>query len=120
MITDDIVHGFNEDLWLEYHNGGINSSDEFFRFQDEWIQSQVIYTSDCKEIIAAIGESYLFESHDIYGRPSSWSDAAHNAIYDTLRVEVDAVTWASIVDQQRTELAMKIEELEDKLASLKP
>ena len=98
MYKDELVHEFNDDMWLMYHDGTIDNDDDFFDQMNQWIDNKVIYTYECKKICDEL-EYDIFEDHGIFGNPLSWSQAAYAAIYDLLNDHNDALTY----DEMKTQ-----------------
>lgn len=98
MYRDELVHEFNDDMWLMYHDGTIDNDDDFFDQMNQWIDNKVIYTYECKKICDEL-EYDIFEDHDIFGKANNWSQAAYAAIYDLLNDHNDALTY----DEMKTQ-----------------
>jgi len=92
MYTDDIVHSFNDEIWLAFHQGEINNFDEYYEYKRDWIDNAVIYTHKCKEIIDELNYD-VFEDHDLFGRAENYHQAAFSALYDLLNDHDDVVRW---------------------------
>ena len=92
MYTDDIVHGFNDEIWLAFHQGEISDFDEYYEYKRDWIDNAVIYTHKCKEIIDELNYD-VFEDHDLFGRAENYHQAAFAALYDLLNDHDDVVRW---------------------------
>ena len=92
MYRDDLVYDFNDDMWNLYHNGTIDNIDDFWDEKNTWIDNQVIYTYECKEICDKLDYD-VFEEHDVFGKANNWSQAAYAAIYDLLNEHNDALTY---------------------------
>lgn len=98
MYKDELVHEFNDDMWLMYHDGTIDNDDDFFDQMNQWIDNKVIYTYECKKICDEL-EYDVFEDHDIFGKADNWSQAAYCAIYDLLGEHEDALTYNEMKTQ---------------------
>ena len=98
MYRDELVHEFNDDMWLMYHDGTIDNDDDFFDQMNQWIDNKVIYTYECKKICDEL-EYDVFEDHDIFGKANNWSQAAYAAIYDLLNDHEDALTYNEMKTQ---------------------
>ena len=98
MYRDELVHEFNDDMWLMYHDGTIDNDDDFFDQMNQQIDNKVIYTYECKKICDEL-EYDIFEDHDIFGKANNWSQAAYAAIYDLLNDHNDALTY----DEMKTQ-----------------
>ena len=98
MYRDDLVHEFNDDMWLMYHDGTIDNEDDFYDQKRQWIDNKVIYTYECKKICDEL-EYDIFEDHDIFGKANNWSKAAYAAIYDLLNDHNDALTYNEMETQ---------------------
>ena len=98
MYRDELVHEFNDDMWLMYHDGTIDNDDDFFDQMNQWIDNKVIYTYECKKICDEL-EYDIFEDHDIFGKANNWSQAAYAAIYDLLNDHEDALTYNEMKTQ---------------------
>lgn len=98
MYRDELVHEFNDDMWLMYHDGTIDNDDDFFDQMNQWIDNKVIYTYECKKICDEL-EYDVFENHDIFGKADNWSQAAYCAIYDLLSEHEDALTYNEMKTQ---------------------
>lgn len=98
MYKDELVHEFNDDMWLMYHDGTIDNDDDFFDQMNQWIDNKVIYTYECKKICDEL-EYDVFENHDIFGKADNWSQAAYCAIYDLLSEHEDALTYNEMKTQ---------------------
>ena len=98
MYRDELVHEFNDDMWLMYHDGTIDNDDDFYDQMNQWIDNKVIYTSECKKICDEL-EYDIFEDHDIFGKANNWSQAAYAAIYDLLNEHEDALTYNEMETQ---------------------
>lgn len=85
----------SEYLWHEFHASNINDQDEFYDLLHEWIDNQVIYTSDCEAILENNSE-YHYEDHDLYGRPNNIMQAAFACLYDYIMESPDTVTFADM------------------------
>jgi len=98
MTRNDLVYEFNDDMWLMYHDGTIDNSDDFYDQQHQWIDNNVIYTDECKKICDALDYD-IFEEHDVFGKAENWSQAAYAAIYDLLHEHNDALTYDEMEKQ---------------------
>ena len=98
MYRDELVHEFNDDMWLMYHDGTIDNENDFWEQKHQWIDNKVIYTYESKQICDAL-EYDIFEDHDIFGKANNWSQAAYAAIYDLLNDHNDALTY----DEMKTQ-----------------
>ena len=98
MYRDELVHEFNDDMWLMYHDGTIDNDDDFFDQMNQWIDNKVIYTYECKKICDEL-EYDVFEDHDIFGKADNWSQAAYCAIYDLLSEHEDALNYNEMKTQ---------------------
>ena len=98
MTRNELVYEFNDDMWLMYHDGTIDSEDDFYDQQHQWIDNKVIYTHECKQICDKLDYD-IVEEHDIYGKANNWSQAAYAAIYDLLNDHNDALTY----DEMKTQ-----------------
>ena len=92
MYRDDLVHEFNDDMWLMYHDGTIDNNDDFYDQKHEWIDNKVIHTYECKQICSELFYD-IFQEHDVFGKANNWSQAAYAAIYDLLSEHEDALTY---------------------------
>lgn len=90
--ADKLVHEFNDEAWYAFHHGEINNDDDFYNFQHNWIETKVIYTSECKEICSNLDYD-IFHEHDLFGKAENWSQAAYCAIYDLFNEHADLVKW---------------------------
>lgn len=84
MTKQELIEEFNDEIWLAFHNGDVNDEPGYNRFVGEWIDTQTIYTHNCKEICDCIGNEYIFDNHEVYGRPDGWRQAAYNALHDLI------------------------------------
>ena len=89
---DQIAQEFSEDAWHAFHNAEINDQDDLYDYRRQWIDDKTIYTNDCKKYVDELNYN-IFEEHDIFGRPESWSQAGYNAIFDALYESDDTVSW---------------------------
>ena len=92
MYTNDIVHDFNDEAWLAFHQGEINDFDEYYEYKHNWIDTAVIYTHKCKEIINELNYD-VFEDHELFGRANDYHQAAYSALFDLLNDHDDVVCW---------------------------
>ncbi len=92
MYTDNIVHNFNDEAWLAFHQGEINDFDEYYEYKHNWIDNAVIYTHKCKEIIDELNYD-VFEDHELFGRANDYHQAAYSALFDLLNDHNDVVCW---------------------------
>jgi hypothetical protein len=92
---DNYVQDFNEHAWYDFHGGIINNQDDFYEYLKQWIDNQVIYTFDAKEICNNL-KADVFEEHEFFGKANDWSQAGYNALYDCLINHDDTVTWAEM------------------------
>lgn len=98
MYRDELVHEFNDDMWLMYHDGTIDNENDFWEQKHQWIDNKVIYTYESKQICDAL-EYDIFEDHDIFGKANNWSQAAYAAIYDLLNNHNDALIYNEMKTQ---------------------
>ena len=88
--ADKLVHEFGDDAWYAFHQGDINEQDDFYTFQNQWIDNKVIYNYECKLIIDNLDYD-VFQNHDTFGRANNWQQAAFAALYDLLNNHDDTV-----------------------------
>ena len=98
MTRNDLVYEFNDDMWLMYHDGTIDNSDDFYDQQHQWIDNKVIYTHESKQICDALDYD-IFEEHETFGKANNWSQAAYSAIFDLLHEHNDALTYDKMKEQ---------------------
>ena len=98
MYRDDLVHEFNDDMWLMYHDGTIDNDDDFFDQMNQWIDNKVIYTYECQKICYEL-EYDVFQEHEIFGKANNLPQAAYCAIYDLLGEHEDALTYNEMKTQ---------------------
>ena len=48
----NLHENFRDEVWLAFHQGEVNDQDEFYNYLHEYIDSAVIYTSDCEAILS--------------------------------------------------------------------
>jgi len=95
LRADDYVQDFNEDAWLDFHQGTINNQDDFYEYFNNWIDNKVIYYSEARDIFENL-DANVFAEHDLFGRANDWTQAGHNALYDCLMDNDDTVTWSEM------------------------
>lgn len=88
----NLHENFRDEMWIAFHDGEINSQDDFYDYFHQWIDNAVIYTSDCEEILKGNSE-YSYEEHDVYGRPENVSQAAFACLYDYIMDHSDTPSW---------------------------
>ena len=66
----NLHENFRDEVWLAFHQGEVNDQDDFYNYLHEYIDSAIIYTSDCESILSGNME-YCFDEHDLYGRPNN-------------------------------------------------
>ena len=88
----NLHENFRDEVWLAFHQGEVNDQDDFYNYLHEYIDSAVIYTSDCESILTGNSE-YHYEDHDLYGRPNNISQAAFACLYDYITDHIDTPTW---------------------------
>jgi len=99
LRADDYVQDFNEDAWLDYHQGNINNQDDFYEYFTSWIDNKVIYYSEARNICDNL-DADIFAEHDLFGRANDWTQAGYNALYDCLMDNDDTVTWSDMEDYE--------------------
>lgn len=82
-------------LWHEFHSGTLKDQDDFYELLHEWLDNQVIYTSDCEAILEGNSE-YHYEDHDLWGRPDNIMQAAYACLYDYIMDSPNVVTFADM------------------------
>ena len=48
----NLHENFRDEVWLAFHQGEVNDQDDFYNYLHEYIDSAVIYTSDCESILS--------------------------------------------------------------------
>tara|TARA_R110002072_G_scaffold172285_1_gene326255 strand:- start:1556 stop:1933 length:378 start_codon:yes stop_codon:yes gene_type:complete len=91
LRADDYVQDFNEHAWHDFHGGTINDQDDFYAYFTQWIENQVTYTFEARDICNNL-EADVFAEHE-FGRAENWTQAGYNALYDCLIDHDDTVTW---------------------------
>ena len=99
LKANDYVQDFNEDAWLDFHQGTINNQDDFYEYFNSWIDNKVIYYSEARDIFENL-DANVFAEHDLFGRANDWTQAGHNALYDCLMDNDDTVTWSDMEDYE--------------------
>ena len=82
-------------IWDAFHKGEINDQDDFYDLLHQWLDDQVIYTSDCEAILEKNME-YCFDEHEIWGIPEYTAQAAYACLYDYILDSPDAITFCDI------------------------
>ena len=91
----DLHEDFRDEIWVEFHASMINNQDDFYNYLHEYIDSAMIYTSDCESILSGNME-YCFDEHDLYGRPNNMIQAAFACLYDYIMDHPDTPTWEQV------------------------
>ena len=91
----ELPEKFSDDLWDEFHGGYITTNDDYYTFLYEWIENEVIYTHDCRDILQ-YNEEYHYYDHDVYGKPNSIHQAAYACLYDYLMESPDTVSFTEL------------------------
>ena len=91
----DLQENFNEEAWELFHNGTINNEDEFHEYFMDYINTSIIYYSDCDEILKGNSEFHYLD-HDVWGRPDNATQAAGSCLYDFLQESDDSVCWSEL------------------------
>ena len=107
LRADDYVQDFNEHAWHDFHEANINDQDDFYDYFTQWIENQVTYTFEARDICDNL-EADIFAEHELYGRANNWTQAGYNALYDCLYFHDDTVTWDEmehVLNESQTKIA---------------
>ena len=91
----DLQEDFNENAWNDFHNGDINTDDDFYDYMHQYIENAIIYYKDCDAILEN-NSDYHYHEHDLWGRPDNITQAAYACLYDYLTENDDTVVWSQM------------------------
>ncbi len=106
LRADDYVQDFNDHAWHDFHEANINDQDDFYAYFTQWIENQVTYTFEARDICNNL-EADVFAEHE-FGRAENWTQAGYNALYDCLIDHDDTVTWDEmehVLNESQTKIA---------------
>ena len=98
MNKNDLVYEFNDAMWYLWHDGTIDSEDNFQTQLYQWLEDKVTYEYDCKQYCNELNYD-IFEEHPVYGKAENWYQAAYNALFDLLSEHDDALTYDEMIRQ---------------------